>query len=119
MKSIIPACFGVSPSCIISSAMANKRKSIYKIFWFISCCLWACHVAAVDVLNQGDVLNSSASLVSRNKLFTLRFFNLSSNRDSSINYSYLGIFYRNYTNPGKPFRIANRGRFLLLMKMAN
>ncbi|KAK1581148.1 hypothetical protein Q3G72_003558 [Acer saccharum] len=90
--------------------MANKNTSIYKIFWFISCCLWASHVAAVNVLNQGDVLNSSASLVSRNDLFTLRFFNLSSNGDSSTNYSYLGIFYRNDTNPGKPFWIANRDR---------
>ncbi|TXG66271.1 hypothetical protein EZV62_007546 [Acer yangbiense] len=99
----------VSPSCIISSAMANKSTSIYKIFWFISCCLWASHVAAVDVLNQGDVLNSSASLVSKNDLFTLRFFNLSSNGDSNTNYSYLGIFYRN-ENPGKPFWIANRDR---------
>ncbi|TXG66273.1 hypothetical protein EZV62_007548 [Acer yangbiense] len=98
----------VSPSCIISSAMANKSTSIYKIFWFISCYLWASHVAAVDVLNQGDVLNSSASLVSRNELFTLRFFNLSSNGYSNTNYSYLGIFYRYNTNPGKPFWIANR-----------
>ncbi|TXG66264.1 hypothetical protein EZV62_007539 [Acer yangbiense] len=107
---IIPACFGVSPSCIISSAMANKNTSIYKIFWFISCCLWASHVAAVDALNQGDVLNSSASLVSRNGLFTLRFFNLRSNSDSNTNYSYLGIFYRNNRYPGKPFWIANRDR---------
>ncbi|KAK3197961.1 hypothetical protein Dsin_021376 [Dipteronia sinensis] len=84
--------------------MVNKSTSIYKIFWFISCCLWASPVAAVDVLNQGDVLNSSASLVSRNKLFTLRFFNLSSN------YSYLGIFYTSDTNPGKPFWIANRDK---------
>ncbi|KAK1584622.1 hypothetical protein Q3G72_034570 [Acer saccharum] len=88
--------------------MANKNTSIYKIFWFISCSLWASHVAAVDVLNQGDVLNSSASLVSRNELFTLRFFNLSSNGDYNTNYSYLGIFYRYNTNPGKPFWLANR-----------
>ncbi|KAK1584361.1 hypothetical protein Q3G72_032306 [Acer saccharum] len=89
--------------------MANKNTSVYKIFWFISCCLWASHVAAVDVLNQGDVLNSSASLVSRNELFTLRFFNLSSNGDSNTNYSYLGIFYRNDIRiPAKPFWIANR-----------
>ncbi|TXG66272.1 hypothetical protein EZV62_007547 [Acer yangbiense] len=88
--------------------MANKNTSIYKIFWFISCSLWASHVAAVDVLNQGDMLNSSASLVSRNELFTLRFFNLSSNGDYNTNYSYLGIFYRYNTNPGKPFWLANR-----------
>ena len=53
-------------------------------------------------------LNSSASLVSRNDFFTLRFFNLSSSGNSNTNYSYLGIFYRNDTNPGKPFWIANR-----------
>ncbi|KAK4851454.1 hypothetical protein QYF36_015300 [Acer negundo] len=93
--------------------MANKNTSIYKIFWFISCCLWASHVAAVDVLGQGDVLNSSASLVSRNELFTLRFFNLSSNGDSNTNYSYLGIFYRNdFRIPAKPFWIANRDRLI-------
>ncbi|KAK4849736.1 hypothetical protein QYF36_000377 [Acer negundo] len=73
--------------------MANKSTSIYKIFWFISCCLWASHVAAVDVLNQGDVLNSSASLVSRNGRFYLRFYNLSSMSDFMSSYSYLGIFY--------------------------
>ena len=87
--------------------MANKSTSIYKIFWFISCCLWASHAAAADIINR-DVLNSSASLVSRNGLFTLRFYNLSSNGDSKSNYSYLGIFYGNDTNPGKPFWIANR-----------
>ncbi|KAK1582623.1 hypothetical protein Q3G72_016831 [Acer saccharum] len=67
--------------------MANKNTSIYKIFWFISCCLWASHVAAIDVLNQGDVLNFSHSLVSRNELFALKFYNL------SINEWYLSIFH--------------------------
>ncbi|KAK1582950.1 hypothetical protein Q3G72_019741 [Acer saccharum] len=83
--------------------MANKSKSIYKIFWFISYCLWASHVAAVDVLNQGDVLNSSASLVSRNGFFTLKFYNLSIIDDEW----YLSIF---YTTGGteKPCWLANR-----------
>ncbi|KAK4850107.1 hypothetical protein QYF36_003925 [Acer negundo] len=38
----------------------------------------------------------------------LRFYNLSSNANSKSDYSYLGIFYKNDTNPGKPFWIANR-----------
>ncbi|KAI9187005.1 hypothetical protein LWI28_023288 [Acer negundo] len=90
--------------------MANKSTSIYKIFWFISCCLWASHVAAVDVLNQVDVLNSSASLVSRNGRFYLRFYNLSSMSDFMSSYSYLGIFYGYNTDRKNLIWIANRDR---------
>ncbi|KAL5837536.1 hypothetical protein ACOSQ3_014705 [Xanthoceras sorbifolium] len=89
--------------------MANKSKSIYYIILFIFCCLWASHAGAADVLNQGDVLNSSLSLVSSNGNFTLRFHNLNSTKDS-ISY-YLGIWYQGDTvTSHQPFWIANRDR---------
>ncbi|KAK1583334.1 hypothetical protein Q3G72_022857 [Acer saccharum] len=82
--------------------MANKSKNICKIFLhIIYFCFWA-HAAATDILNQGDMLRSSDSRVSRNGFFTLRFYNL------SMNNWYLSIWYK--YDPTKPCWLANRDR---------
>ncbi|KAK3197991.1 hypothetical protein Dsin_021406 [Dipteronia sinensis] len=82
--------------------MSNRSKNICKIFvHIISFCFWA-HAAATDILNQGDMLRSSDSRVSRNGVFTLRFYNL------SMNNWYLSIWYK--YDPTKPCWLANRDR---------
>ncbi|VFQ66598.1 unnamed protein product [Cuscuta campestris] len=87
-------------------AMASKAKLI--VFFSLICCssFAVYSSAAIDTLNQGDRLNSSssssASLVSGNGFFTLRFFNLSAGE------LYLSIWYK--TDTKKPCWLANRGR---------
>ncbi|KAJ0079833.1 hypothetical protein Patl1_22983 [Pistacia atlantica] len=73
------------PSSIISLSMAN---SFYKIFFLIFFCFWASIDAATDTLMQGDMLNSSVPLVSRNEKFTLSFFR---SPQRSGNGWYLGV----------------------------
>ncbi|KAJ0079838.1 hypothetical protein Patl1_22986 [Pistacia atlantica] len=65
--------------------MAN---SFYKIFLLIFFCFWASIDAATDTLMQGDMLNSSVPLVSRNGKFTLSFFR---SPQRSGNGWYLGV----------------------------
>ncbi|KAL5770390.1 hypothetical protein ACOSP7_014544 [Xanthoceras sorbifolium] len=88
---------------MISLSMANKSIIIYNIFLLFCFSFWV-PAAATAILNQGDMLNSSASasLVSRNGFFTLRFYNL------SIDRWYLSIWYK--TDTKKPCWLANRDR---------
>lgn len=78
--------------------MSNSRRTICKIILFNLCFLGACH-ASTYVLNQGDALNSSSALVSKNGHFTLRFEN-----------GYLGIRYNGDRVTNQPFWIANRAK---------
>ncbi|KAJ6966848.1 G-type lectin S-receptor-like serine/threonine-protein kinase CES101 isoform X4 [Populus alba x Populus x berolinensis] len=72
-----------------------------KIYRFLLFCFCASHVLSADTLYQdGDSLNSSSTLVSKNRLFTLGFTTLSSA-------SYLGIWYNNTSHP---FWLANRDK---------
>ncbi|KAJ0014836.1 hypothetical protein Pint_20213 [Pistacia integerrima] len=73
------------PSSIRSLSMAN---SFYKIFLLIFFCFWASIDAGTDTLMQGDMLNSSVPLVSRNGKFTLSFFR---SPQRSGNGWYLGV----------------------------
>ncbi|KAJ6950597.1 hypothetical protein NC651_004314 [Populus alba x Populus x berolinensis] len=73
-----------------------------RIYRFLLFCFCASHFLAADTLYQGgDSLNSSSTLVSKNRLFTLGFTRLGSA-------SYLGIWYNNDTS--HPFWLANRSR---------
>ncbi|KAL5804641.1 hypothetical protein ACOSQ3_031441 [Xanthoceras sorbifolium] len=84
--------------------MAKKIRFIYNILLLFSFSFWV-HAAATDILNHGGMLNSSASasLVSRNGFFNLRFYNL------SIDRWYLSIFYKT-GGTEKPCWLANRDR---------
>ncbi|KAL5738127.1 hypothetical protein ACOSP7_030888 [Xanthoceras sorbifolium] len=83
--------------------MAKKIRFIYNILLLFSFSFWV-PAAATDILNHGGMLNSSASasLVSRNGFFNLRFYNL------SIDRWYLSIFYK--TDGEEPCWLANRDR---------
>ncbi|KAK2640086.1 hypothetical protein Ddye_027881 [Dipteronia dyeriana] len=87
---------------MFSLSMAYKSSSIiYNIFLLFCFSFWV-HAAATDILKHGDMLNSSASLVSRNGFFTLKFYNL------SIDEWYLSIWFK--TDTKKPCWLANRDR---------
>ncbi|CAI9772261.1 unnamed protein product [Fraxinus pennsylvanica] len=60
-------------------------------------------VSSVDTLIHGDCLNSSASLVSANKVFTLGFY-----KPKDTNNSYLGIWYTDSVYPNYPVWLGNR-----------
>ncbi|KAK4850781.1 hypothetical protein QYF36_009749 [Acer negundo] len=81
--------------------MANRRSIIYNIFLLFCFSFWI-HTAATDVIKQGDTFNSSASLVSTNGFFTLKFYNL------SIDEWYLSIWFK--TDEKKPCWLYNRDR---------
>ncbi|KAL5770393.1 hypothetical protein ACOSP7_014547 [Xanthoceras sorbifolium] len=84
--------------------MAKKSRFICNILLLFSFSFWV-HAAATDILNHGGILNSSASasLVSRNGFFNLRFYNL------SIDRWYLSIWYKTGTTE-KPCWLANQDR---------
>ncbi|KAL1834368.1 hypothetical protein ACET3Z_004019 [Daucus carota] len=70
-----------------------------------------------STLKQGELMNSSTTLVSSNHLFALGFFRLKKDQysDEESEFSYLGIWYINSTNSGglnisHPAWIANRDR---------
>lgn len=87
---------------MINLSMANKIPVLI-FFWFC-----ASHAAPTNILNQGNVLHFSASLVSENGLFTLRFGNVSNTVTDHSTYHYLGIWYQGADS--KPFWVANRER---------
>ncbi|TXG66263.1 hypothetical protein EZV62_007538 [Acer yangbiense] len=86
---------------MLNLSMANKRSIIYNIFLLFCFSFWV-HTAATNILKQGDMLNSSASLVSENGFFTLKFYNL------SIDEWYLSIWFK--TDEKKPCWLYNRDR---------
>jgi len=77
-----------------------------KIYRFLLFCFCASHVLEADTLYQGgDSLNSSSTLVSKNRLFTLGFTTVGS---AESNARYLGIWYNN--DRSHPFWLANRDK---------
>ncbi|KAJ6776552.1 hypothetical protein OIU74_000687 [Salix koriyanagi] len=77
-----------------------------RIYLFLLVCFCASHALAADTLYQGgDSLNSSNTLVSKNKIFILGFVRIGSVESSA---SYLGIWYYNETS--HPFWLANRDK---------
>lgn len=85
----------------LSSSMAkiadiNSKQCLLILFSF-----WS-QAAGTHILNQGDWFNTSASLVSRNQIFTLKFSNISSQG------WYLSIWYK--YDSKRPCWLANRDR---------
>eukprot|EP00258_Populus_trichocarpa_P032574 XP_024448593.1 G-type lectin S-receptor-like serine/threonine-protein kinase CES101 [Populus trichocarpa] len=76
-----------------------------KIYRFLLFCFCASHVLEADTLYQGDSLNSSSTLVSKNRLFTLGFKRVGSAESDA---TYLGIWYNDDTS--HPFWLANRDK---------
>ena len=70
-------------------------------FLIFFCLLWS-HAAAKYILNQGDTLNSSETLISRNGFFTLKLYNI------TFEGWYLTIWYIHDSE--KPCWIANRDK---------
>ncbi|XP_059277643.1 G-type lectin S-receptor-like serine/threonine-protein kinase At1g67520 [Lycium ferocissimum] len=81
-------------------------RTLYFSFlcFLIFCSLESTVSSETEILKQGEVVNSSTSLVSSNKTFTLGFLIL----DERNNYSYLAIWYTNNSMIRYPVWIGNR-----------
>ncbi|KAL2547982.1 G-type lectin S-receptor-like serine/threonine-protein kinase CES [Forsythia ovata] len=83
----------------------QKAVSITIIIFFVIFYHSVSIVSSVDTLKQGDTLNSSADLVSANRVFTLGFYS-----PQNTNRSYLGIWFTHNTYGYGPIWLCNRDK---------